>query len=78
MRSRWNASMCLSCPAIRSSGAATSLFAASTAATASRSVKTASAPRRIMALRLIDARKSLSGITVATIQLLKFSGESVT
>lgn len=34
--------------------------------------------QQVIALRSIDARKSLAGITVATTQSLKFSGEKVT
>ena len=70
--------MCFSWPAMRSSGAATRRFAARIAIPAMINVKAASAISRSMALRSIDARKSLAGITVATTQLLKFSGEKVT
>jgi len=70
--------MCFSWPAIRSSGAATRWFADRIPIAATITVKAASAINRIMALRWIEARKSLAGITVATTQLLKFNGEKVT
>ncbi len=70
--------MCFSWPAIRRSGAVTRRFADRIAIAATINVKAASAISRIIALRSIDARKSLAGITVATTQLLKFSGEKVT
>ena len=70
--------MCLSCPAIRSSGAATRRLAVKIAMAAIGNVKPASAINRIMTLRWIEARKSAAGITVTTIQLSNFSGEKVT
>ena len=63
---------------MRSSGAATRRFASRIAIAATTTVKTASAISKIMALRRIEARKSLAGITVATTQLLKFNDENVT
>ena len=70
--------MCLSWPAMRSSGATTRRFASRIAIAATIIVRAASAVSRITALRSIEARKSLAGITVATTQSLKFSGEKVT
>ena len=63
---------------MRSSGAATRRFASRIAITATTTVKAARATSRVMALRSIEARKSLAGITVATTRPLKFSGVNVT
>jgi hypothetical protein len=53
-------------------------FADRIAIAATITVNPASAINSIIALRSIEARKSLAGITVATTQSLKFSGEKVT